>query len=63
MKAIETVLHLRRSEPARVKSMIPAHVWRLVAPYGLTPQPGEASRSPSEPSDSDTPAGLPAGVS
>jgi coenzyme F420 hydrogenase subunit beta len=35
MKAIETVLHLRRSFPARVKSMVPDHVWRLVAPYGL----------------------------
>ena len=37
MKAIETVLHLRRVFPARMKNMIPAHVWRLVAPYGLTP--------------------------
>ena len=35
MKAIETVLHLRRAFPARVKSMVPDHVWRLVAPYGL----------------------------
>lgn len=35
MKAIETVLHLRRAFPARVKSMVPEHVWRLVAPYGL----------------------------
>ena len=35
MKAIETVLHLRRAFPARVKTMVPAHVWRLVAPYGL----------------------------
>ncbi|NBE08438.1 Coenzyme F420 hydrogenase/dehydrogenase, beta subunit C-terminal domain [Paragemmobacter ruber] len=41
MKAIETVLHLRRAFPARMKNMIPGHVWRLVAPYGLTPQPGE----------------------
>ncbi|MFD1195961.1 Coenzyme F420 hydrogenase/dehydrogenase, beta subunit C-terminal domain [Seohaeicola saemankumensis] len=36
MKAIETVLHLRRAYPARLKNMVPAHVWRLVAPYGLT---------------------------
>ena len=35
MKAIETVLHLRRAFPARVKTMVPDHVWRLVAPYGL----------------------------
>jgi coenzyme F420 hydrogenase subunit beta len=41
MKAIETVLHLRREMPRRMKSMIPAHVWRLVAPYGLTPDSSE----------------------
>jgi coenzyme F420 hydrogenase subunit beta len=41
MKAIETVLHLRRAERPRMKSMVPAHIWRLVAPYGLTPEPGE----------------------
>ncbi|MFP4518764.1 MAG: Coenzyme F420 hydrogenase/dehydrogenase, beta subunit C-terminal domain [Oceanicaulis sp.] len=41
MKAAETVLHLRRQEPARMKTMIPAHVWKLVAPYGLEPEPGE----------------------
>lgn len=41
MKAIETVLHLRRFEPRRMKSMIPAHVWKLVAAYGLKPREGE----------------------
>jgi coenzyme F420 hydrogenase subunit beta len=41
MKAAETVLHLRRAAPRRMKRMIPDHVWRLVAPYGLTPEPGE----------------------
>ncbi|MFN0024225.1 MAG: Coenzyme F420 hydrogenase/dehydrogenase, beta subunit C-terminal domain [Parvularculaceae bacterium] len=41
MKAAETVLHLRRQIPARMKSMIPDHVWALVAPYGLAPQDGE----------------------
>ena len=41
MKAAETVLHLRRAFPARMKNMIPAHVWQLVAPYGLTPLPDE----------------------
>jgi coenzyme F420 hydrogenase subunit beta len=46
MKAIETVLHLRRLHPARMKSMVPDHVWRLVAPYGLTP--GKAERHDSE---------------
>ena len=41
MKAVETVLHLRRTHPARIKNMIPAHVWRLVAKYGLAPEKGE----------------------
>ncbi len=35
MKAIETILHLRRAHPARVKNMVPGHVWRLVERYGL----------------------------
>jgi len=42
MKAAETIIHLRREEPRRMKSMIPAHVWRLARPYGLAPQEGEA---------------------
>lgn len=37
MKAVETILHLRRTHPARVKNMVPKHVWRLVERYGLTP--------------------------
>ena len=41
MKAVETVLHLRREEPARIKAMVPEHVWALVEPYGLKPRPGE----------------------
>ncbi|MGK7869822.1 Coenzyme F420 hydrogenase/dehydrogenase, beta subunit C-terminal domain [Falsiroseomonas sp. E2-1-a20] len=41
MKAVETVLHLRRSLPSRVKNMVPAHVWSLLAPYGITPRDGE----------------------
>jgi coenzyme F420 hydrogenase subunit beta len=41
MKAVETVLHLRRAFPARVKNMVPAHVWRLGARYGLTPAEDE----------------------
>lgn len=36
MKAIETVIHLQRQEPKRVKSMVPGHVWQLVKPYGLS---------------------------
>lgn len=50
MKAIETVLHLRRSAPARMKSMIPHHVWELVRRYGLEPLPGER-RERQEPPD------------
>ena len=41
MKAAETVIHLRREAPERVKHMVPAHVWRLVEPYGLKPQAEE----------------------
>lgn len=41
MKACETVMHLRREEPRRMKSMVPAHIWALVAPYGVAPQNGE----------------------
>jgi coenzyme F420 hydrogenase subunit beta len=37
MKAIETVLHLKVAAPRRMRSMIPAHVWRLAARYGLGP--------------------------
>jgi coenzyme F420 hydrogenase subunit beta len=36
MKAIETVLHLRRAYPKRMRNMVPDHVWALVKPYGLT---------------------------
>ncbi|MBK5932554.1 coenzyme F420 hydrogenase subunit beta [Rhodovulum imhoffii] len=43
MKAAETILHLRRQEPRRMKSMVPPHVWTLMAPYGLTPEEGETS--------------------
>lgn len=45
MKAVETVLHLRRTYPARMKTMIPDHVWRLAARYGLTPAPGETQET------------------
>ena len=35
MKAVESVLHLERAEPAKMRNMVPDHVWALVAPYGL----------------------------
>ncbi len=41
MKAIETILHLRRERPAMMKNMVPAHVWALVERYGLVKGPGE----------------------
>ena len=37
MKAIETVLHLRREQAAKMASMVPKHIWPLVEPYGITP--------------------------
>jgi coenzyme F420 hydrogenase subunit beta len=43
MKAIEAVLHLRRQAPQRLKSMLPSHIWSLVAPYGLRPREDERS--------------------
>jgi coenzyme F420 hydrogenase subunit beta len=49
MKAAETVLHLRRTLPARLKNMVPDHVWRLMAPYGLAPAPGERRAPPDPP--------------
>ena len=41
MKAIETILHLRRERPAMLRNMVPAHVWKLVEAYGLTPTSAE----------------------
>jgi coenzyme F420 hydrogenase subunit beta len=51
MKAIESILHLRREAPARIKNMLPQHVWDLAARYGLKPQ----ARSGSDTMDSTTP--------
>ena len=44
MKAAETVVHLRRERPRRLRHMVPPHVWALVAPYGLTPRDDELPR-------------------
>jgi coenzyme F420 hydrogenase subunit beta len=57
MKAAETVIHLRREEPRRMKSMIPDHVWRLVAPYGLKPETDELSEPRAVPLAVRTPDG------
>ncbi len=44
MKAAETIIHLRREEPAKIKNMVPGHVWDLVEPYDIFPQPGEVRK-------------------
>jgi coenzyme F420 hydrogenase subunit beta len=44
MKAVETVVHLRREQPRRLRSMVPGHVWALVEPYGLVPTAEELPR-------------------
>lgn len=76
MKAIETVLHLRREQPRRMRTMIPAHVWSLVGPYGLTPRAGESRdtatmgqtapspspATPAQPADGARPAAQPWGA-
>ncbi|WP_415921686.1 Coenzyme F420 hydrogenase/dehydrogenase, beta subunit C-terminal domain [Tateyamaria sp. SN6-1] len=41
MKAAETILHLRHAMPAKMKNMVPAHVWDIAKPYDLTPKDGE----------------------
>jgi coenzyme F420 hydrogenase subunit beta len=41
MNAIETVIHLRREQPARLRTMAPPHIWPLVKPYGLQPEDRE----------------------
>ncbi len=46
MKAVETVVHLRRERPRRLRGMVPPHVWRLVAPYGLTATEEEKPHPP-----------------
>ncbi|MEM6851493.1 MAG: Coenzyme F420 hydrogenase/dehydrogenase, beta subunit C-terminal domain, partial [Pseudomonadota bacterium] len=52
MKAAETILHLRRQKPRRMRHMTPEHVWRLMAPYGVTPQEGErAAGDETQPDD------------
>ncbi len=44
MKAVETVIHLRREYPARVKNMVPAHIWALVRPYGIAARDDETRK-------------------
>ena len=51
MKAIEAILHLRREAPARIKNMLPQHVWDLASRYGLQPEPPPSSNK----ADTNTP--------
>jgi coenzyme F420 hydrogenase subunit beta len=44
MKAAETVLHLRREHPSRLRNMVPAHIWELMRPYGIAPKDSELPR-------------------
>ncbi|MEY3776313.1 MAG: hypothetical protein RIR83_337, partial [Pseudomonadota bacterium] len=44
MKAIETVLHLRREMPKKIKNMVPNHVWKLTKHYGLQPKSDELNQ-------------------
>ena len=53
MKAAETVAHLRRQYPAKMKNMVPGHVWRLLAPYGIAPAAEESHETPPAPAESD----------
>ena len=48
MKAVKTIIHLRREQPSRMKYMIPAHVWSLVKAYGLTPTEQEQQPEPDQ---------------
>lgn len=47
MKAIETIVHLRREHPAKMASMVPEHLWPLVENYGLKPAKNELAKSTS----------------
>ena len=45
MKAAETIIHLRREMPAKIKNMVPPYVWHLVEPYGMGPTEDEKAHS------------------
>lgn len=51
MKAAETILHLRRAMPAKMKNMVPQHVWDIAKPYDLTPEAGERGPKVAAPRD------------
>ena len=43
MKAIESIVHLRREQPARMKHMLPDHIWLLAQDYDLKPEAHEVT--------------------
>jgi coenzyme F420 hydrogenase subunit beta len=45
MKALETLVHLAREEPARMKNMVPSHVIHIARPYRSDVDPGRAANS------------------
>ena len=49
MKAVETIIHLRLKAPAKMKNMVPQHVWELAKPYGLEPSQDETPREKRQP--------------
>jgi coenzyme F420 hydrogenase subunit beta len=49
MKAIESILHLRRELPHRVKYLVPNHIWNLANPYGLNQKSFENVNSAANP--------------
>ena len=61
MKAAETILHLRHALPAKMKNMIPSHVWAIAKPYELTPEPGETHPLPFAENTSGDGASAPGG--
>lgn len=54
MKAAESVLHLRREQPARMKHMIPAHVWQLLERYSIRPEKSEIISKRNRPTKSSS---------
>lgn len=44
MKLVEGVISLRHNRPRRVRRLVPAHAWTLLAPYGVRPFPDESPR-------------------
>jgi coenzyme F420 hydrogenase subunit beta len=55
MKALETVLHLRRERPRQIKNMVPAHIWQLAESYGLKARQDETVQVLTKPETENQP--------